>query len=67
MNELLIRIIPNVVEYFPEMMKAIVETFQMVGVATAISAVLGVPLVLFLLVTSPGHVLENKAVNSILS
>lgn len=67
MNELLIKIIPNVVEYFPEMLKAIVETFQMVGIATAISAVLGIPLGVFLLVTSSGHVLENKALNSILS
>lgn len=67
MNELLIKIVPNVVEYFPEMMKAIVETFQMVGIATAISAVLGIPLGVFLLVTSPEHVLENNVINSILS
>ena len=67
MNELLIKIMPNVVEYFPEMMESIVETFQMVGIATAISALLGIPLGVLLLVTSPGHVLENSLVNSVLS
>ena len=67
MNELLIKIMPNVVEYFPEMMESILETFQMVGIATAISALLGIPLGVLLLVTSPGHVLENSLVNSVLS
>lgn len=67
MNELLIKIMPNVIEYFPEMMKSIVETFQMVGVSTVISALLGIPLGVFLLVTSPGHILENPIVNNVLS
>lgn len=66
MNELLVKIMPNVVEYFPEMLEAILETFQMVGVATVISAVLGIPLGVLLLVTSPGHVLEHKGVNNVL-
>lgn len=66
MQELLIKIIPNVVDYFPEMMKAIVETVQMVGIATAISALIGIPLGVFLLVTAPGHVLENKVINNVL-
>ncbi len=67
MNELLIKVIPNVVEYFPELIKATGETFQMVSIATLISVLLGIPLGVFLLVTAPGHILENKAVYSFLS
>lgn len=67
MNELLIKIMPNVVEYFPELMKATGETLQMVSIATIISAILGIPLGLFLLVTAPGHILENSPTYSFLS
>lgn len=67
MKELLIQIMPNVVTFFPDMIKALWETIQMVSVATAISSILGIPLGVLLLVTSPNHILENKALYSILS
>lgn len=66
MNELLINIMPNVVEYFPELIKAIGETLQMVTVSTLISSLFGIPLGVLLLVTSPSHILENKWINGIL-
>ena len=67
MRELLMQIMPNVVEFFPDMMKALGETLQMVSVATLISSVLGIPLGILMLVTSPKHILENKGVYSVLS
>lgn len=67
MRELLMQIMPNVVGFFPDMMKALGETLQMVSVATLISSVLGIPLGILMLVTSPKHILENKGVYSVLS
>lgn len=67
MNELLVKIMPNVVEYFPDLIKAIGETLQMVSISTLIASVVGIPLGVLLLVTAKGHILENKWVYSILS
>lgn len=61
------QLVPNVVEFFPDMVKAFWETVQMVTVSAVISSVLGIPLGIILLVTSPGHILEQKLVYSILS
>lgn len=65
MKELLTQIMPNVVNFFPDMMKALGETMQMVTIATIISSLLGIPLGILLLVTSPKHILENKVIYSI--
>ncbi|MGL4343558.1 MAG: methionine ABC transporter permease [Cellulosilyticaceae bacterium] len=65
MNELLIKIMPNVVEYAPDLFKALAESFQMISISTVISALLGIPLGVLLLVTAPGHILENKWVYSL--
>lgn len=67
MKELLTQIMPNVVAYFPDMMKALGETIQMVGISTLIAGLLGIPLGILLLVTSPKHILENKVVYGTLS
>lgn len=67
MKELLTQIMPNVIEFFPDMMKALGETLQMVSVAAVISSLLGIPLGILLLVTSPKHILENKRLYSFLS
>lgn len=67
MKELLIQVMPNVVEFFPDMMKALGETVQMVVVSAVISSILGIPLGILLLVTSPKHLLEHKVVYGILS
>jgi len=45
--------------------KAFYETFQMVGISLSLSVVVGVPLGLFLFVTSRGLFLENRPVNFI--
>lgn len=67
MNEMIMNSIPNVIEYFPDLMKAIRETLQMVSISTIISSLLGIPLGILLLVSAPGHILENRGVYSILS
>lgn len=67
MNELLVKIMPNVIEYFPDLIKAIRETLQMVSLSTIISSLLGIPLGVLLLVTAPDHILENKWIYSFLS
>lgn len=48
------------------LLEATGETLLMVGVATAVAAVLGLPLGIVLVVTSPGHILERPAANRLL-
>lgn len=67
MNDLLVKIMPNVIEYFPDLIKAIGETLEMVSLSTIISSLLGIPLGVLLLVTAPQHILENKWLYSVLS
>lgn len=67
MRELLVQIMPNVVEFFPDMMKALGETLQMVSISALVAALFGVPIGILLLVTSPNHILANKTIYSIVS
>lgn len=67
MNTLLIKLVPNVIEYFPELVKAFNETLITVGLSALIATLIGLPLGVLLLITSPKHILENKAFYSILS
>lgn len=60
-------LIPNVIEYFPEMMKALQETLTMVSVSGLFSALIGIPIGVALLVTSEGHILANKSFYWVLS
>lgn len=56
---------PNVVELFPDMIKATLETLFMVFVAGSISTLLGIPIGVTLVVTRPGHILENKIIYNV--
>lgn len=60
-------LIPNVIEYFPQLLKALKETLIMVSISGLFSTVIGVPIGVALLVTSKGHVLENNVAYSIIS
>lgn len=60
-------LIPNVIEFFPELIKALQETLVMVSVSGAFSALIGLPLGVILVVTSEGHILANRTVYSVLS
>ncbi|CAB1244282.1 methionine ABC transporter permease [Clostridium sp. MT-14] len=66
MNEFLAKIAPNLVNLYPEMLKAIFETFYMVAVSGIISTVAGTIMGITLVVTQEGGILENRIVNSIL-
>nr|WP_302755166.1 methionine ABC transporter permease [uncultured Megasphaera sp.] len=48
------------------MLQGIEETFYMVAVATVIGGIIGIPLGITLVMTSKGHILENRFINQIL-
>lgn len=64
---MLSNLIPNVIQFFPELLKALRETLVMVSVSALFSALLGIPLGVALVVTSEGHILAQKTVYSVLS
>ncbi|MCA0172882.1 methionine ABC transporter permease [Bacillus sp. RAR_GA_16] len=47
--------------------KAIIETFQMVGISLLISVLIGLPLGILLVLTRPGKALENKVLFRLLN
>ncbi len=64
--EFLNQLMPNVINLFPDLMKALKDTLMMVSIAGVIAALIGVPLGVILTVTREGNLLENKLINSIL-
>lgn len=60
-------IAPNLVELYPDMIKALFETFYMVAISGIISGIIGVILGITLVVTKEGNILENKIINNILA
>nr|WP_277998270.1 methionine ABC transporter permease [Zhaonella formicivorans] len=50
----------------PQVAVAFVQTLQMVILSVIFSHILGIPLGIILVTTSPGHILENKFVNLVL-
>lgn len=65
MQQLLYTIMPNVIELFPDMLKALVETIIMVLISGSISTLIGILVGLILVVTRPGNILENNLVYGI--
>jgi D-methionine transport system permease protein len=65
MLQLLQSYMPNVIELFPDMVKALGETLVMVLISGIISTLLGIPVGIILVVTRPGHIMENRAVYGI--
>lgn len=51
----------------PEIWEAVVQTFQMVAIALAISIVIGLPLGVLLILSSPGKTLDNKILHQALN
>ncbi len=62
MSEFLAKIAPNLVNLYPEMIKAIFETFYMVAISGIISTIVGTIMGITLVVTREGGILENKVV-----
>lgn len=54
-------------QWLPIIGKAMVETFQMVGISLLFSIVIGIPLGIFLVLTRPGKAFENKLVYQVLN
>ena len=65
MLELLNQLVPNVVKLFPDLVKALWDTVYMVFISGTISALLGVPIGITLVVTREGNLLQNKPINFI--
>ncbi len=64
--ELIKQIMPNVVNLFPDLIKACGDTLLMVLISGTIASIIGIPMGVILVVTREGNLLENKYVNSIL-
>lgn len=58
---------PNVVEKYPLLLKALVETLQMVFFSGIYASLIGIPLGILLFTLGKGNILENKLIYSILS
>lgn len=66
MQQFLENLIPNVMSKPDELLEAIIDTLIMVGIAGAISFVLGLIFGIIITVTKRGGVLENKIIYNIL-
>ncbi len=66
MEELINRLLRNVVNKLPELGKSVVDTFYMIGISGGISFVFGLILGIILVVTKKGNILENKIVFNVL-
>ena len=51
----------------PQIIKAIIETLQMVSISLALGSLLGIPLGILLVITKNGGIVKNKAIFSILN
>lgn len=58
--------IPNVITYWDYIVKAIWETIYMVAMSLLLSAIIGIPLGVLLVITSPGHLLPLPKLNQVL-
>ncbi|PXW90138.1 D-methionine transport system permease protein [Pseudogracilibacillus auburnensis] len=54
-------------DWLPIIGKAIIETFQMVGISLLFSVLIGIPLGILLVTTRPGQALQNKIIYQILN
>lgn len=66
MEELVQKLLPNVITKLPEIYKATGETLLMILVAGLISFVIGIILGVILVVTREGNILENKPIYYVL-
>ncbi|MDF2880273.1 MAG: binding-protein-dependent transport system inner rane component [Clostridiaceae bacterium] len=65
MHQLLVNYLPNVVELYPDMIKALWETIGMVLISGSISTLIGIPIGVILVVTRPDNILENSAIYNV--
>ncbi|NLW15333.1 MAG: ABC transporter permease [Erysipelothrix sp.] len=58
--------LPNFINYLPEFKISLIETAQMMIISGTLVIVLGIIIGVFLVVTKPGGILENKPVSKLL-
>ncbi len=63
--ETLNQLMPNVIELFPDLIKAFKDTIIMVFISGVVASLIGIPLGVLLVVTREGNLLENKFINFI--
>ena len=61
------QLIPNVIEYSAELIKAFNETMIMVSVSAVVASIIGIPIGVMLLVFSKDHICDNKVAYTIVS
>lgn len=61
------QLIPNVIEYSAELVKAFNETMIMVSVSAVVASIIGIPIGVMLLVFSKDHICDNKVAYTIVS
>ncbi len=66
MLELMAKYTPNLLDYWPEFIKSIGETLQMLSISGIFSFVLGLFLGILLVVTRKGNILENPLIYRII-
>lgn len=66
MLQVLNNIAPNLVSLYPEMIKALFETFYMVSISGIISGIIGIIMGITLVVTREGNILQNEIINNLL-
>lgn len=66
MIKFLSNIAPNLVNLYPDMIKAVFETFYMVAISGIISAIVGIIFGVTLVITKEGNILQNKIINDVL-
>jgi D-methionine transport system permease protein len=64
--EIIEKIMPNAVKYWSVFIKAIGETFMMVGISLVFIIVFGVIVGIVLAVISKGHLYENRVINAVI-
>lgn len=67
MQEILIKLIPNIMDKPEQLLSAVLETLLMVGVAGVISFVLGLCLGVMLVATSPNGLMPARYFNAVLN
>ncbi|WP_061994476.1 methionine ABC transporter permease [Clostridium sp. ATCC 25772] len=66
MENVITNILPNVVNLYPEMIDALLDTLYMVSISGIISTLIGFPIGVTLVVTRKGGVLQSKLINNLI-
>lgn len=66
MENIIASVLPNVVNLYPEMIEALIDTLYMVSISGIISTLIGFPIGVILVITRKGGILENTIINNLI-